>query len=211
MRLFYNPEFIGTKLFPDFFWRTINGKILLTFDDGPNPETTEIILKKISDLKIKSLFFCVGNNVFKYPELTREIFSEGHLIGNHSFNHSVLLGKPQSFVRNEIQKANVAIESAIGIQPEYFRPPKGRFSLTLKRTLTELKMKNVMWNLLTFDYKNDLNIVKFALINFLKADSIVVMHDNKKNKSILSEEIELLFNIAKEKELEFGAPAECLK
>ncbi len=211
MRLFYNPEYLGAKLFPAFHWHSSCGKILLTFDDGPNEETTEIILNKISSLKIKALFFCVGNNVSKYPLLAKEIISQGHSIGNHTFNHSPLIYKSKNFIRNEISDANKIIVQTTNIEPEFFRPPKGRFTFSLNKILAEFKMKTVMWNLLTFDYKNDLNIVKFALTNFLKADSIVVMHDNKKNKSILADEIELLFDIALKKNLEFGAPRECLR
>jgi len=211
MKLLYNPEFIGEKLFPFSYWHTINSKILLTFDDGPSAETTEIILEKISRLKIKTIFFCVGNNVTKYPQLVRAIKEEGHEIGNHTFQHSTLLYKPKNFIKQTIIQTNKAIKKAANTQPKFFRPPKGRFFFSLKSILSDLQMQNVMWNLLTFDYKNDLNIVKFALTNFLKANSIVVMHDNKKNKSILADEIELIFDVAKEKNLEFGAPLECLK
>ena len=68
MKYLYNPPILLKKVFNDFSWNTNNGKVLLTFDDGPNPGTTEIILKKLSEEKIKALFFCVG--AVSYTHLT---------------------------------------------------------------------------------------------------------------------------------------------
>ena len=66
MKYLYDPPGILKVMFSGFYWNTNNNKILLTFDDGPNPETTEIILKRLSEEKIKAMFFCVGENIKKY-------------------------------------------------------------------------------------------------------------------------------------------------
>jgi len=90
MRYKYNPPLIIKKIFNNFIWETSNNKILLTFDDGPNPGTTEIILEELNNQKIKAVFFCVGNNIHKYPELAKDILANGHLIANHTYNHKII-------------------------------------------------------------------------------------------------------------------------
>ena len=86
----YSPPLIIKKLFKDFYWNTSNGKILLSFDDGPTTELTEVILNILSQNKIKAAFFCLGNNVKNSQSLVNDILTEGHLIGNHTFNHKRL-------------------------------------------------------------------------------------------------------------------------
>ncbi|MBZ0198633.1 MAG: polysaccharide deacetylase family protein, partial [Ignavibacteriaceae bacterium] len=80
---FYNPPLVIKKMFGSFVWESKCSKILLTFDDGPIPETTPLILKKLDEKKLKALFFTVGENAEKYRSLCKEILSEGHVIGNH--------------------------------------------------------------------------------------------------------------------------------
>ncbi len=86
----YSPPFFMKYLFPEFKWNTSNNKILLTFDDGPLPGNTEKILKYLSGEKIKSIFFCVGNNLEENISLAKEILSEGHLLGNHMPQHQII-------------------------------------------------------------------------------------------------------------------------
>ncbi len=198
-------------MFPKTFWETSNNKILLTFDDGPNPATTPLILKTLDELKLVALFFVVGENAKKYSSLLKEIISSGNEIGNHTFNHTVISKLNKKELRGQIISTNEAVEEAAGRQLKYFRPPKGRINFGLQKILSEFEMHDVMWNLLTYDYKNDLNIVKFALRNYLKPDSIVVMHDNIKNKEIIESSIRFAVETAENKGLKFGEPSECLK
>ena len=83
----YNPPILVKKVFNNFQWDSINEKVLITFDDGPNPNSTELILKELENQKINAVFFCVGENLEKYPSLAKEIISSGHLIANHTQQH----------------------------------------------------------------------------------------------------------------------------
>jgi peptidoglycan/xylan/chitin deacetylase (PgdA/CDA1 family) len=94
------------KLFKNFIWNSSKGKILLTFDDGPTIESTEIILKTLSDKKIKAAFFCVGNNVSNHPELVNQVLAERHLIGNHTYNHKRLTQISNYEAEEEIDSFN---------------------------------------------------------------------------------------------------------
>ncbi len=210
MKYLYNPPILLKKIFNDFNWNTINQNILLTFDDGPNPGTTEVILKKLNDEKIKALFFCVGNNVQKYPELVNQIKAEGHSFGNHTFDHKIL---NQISIEEKVQQifsVNNLFQEKFNIKLKYFRPPHGKFQLSTDRLLKKFELKNVMWSLLTYDYKNDLSIVKFAVEKYLKQNSIIVLHDSNKSKEIISDSISFIADEVRKNNYQFGEANECL-
>lgn len=211
MKYKYNPPPILKKIFHEFYWDTTNNKILLTFDDGPVPRSTEIILSELSKHKIKALFFCVGDNIRKHPELANTILSDGHSIGNHTFNHKILRTLSYQEKMNQIVSFNKLLQDDFGYQVKYFRPPHGRFQLATNRLLKKNNLKNVMWSLLTYDYKNNFELVKFAVTNFLKKDSIVVLHDSNKSKQIIKDAISVIIEEADKKNFTFGEPSECLK
>jgi len=210
LKYLYNPPILLKKIFNDFNWNTINQNILLTFDDGPNPETTEVILKKLNDEKIKALFFCVGNNVQKYPELVNQIKAEGHSFGNHTFDHKIL---NQISIEEKVQQifsVNNLFQDKFNIKLKYFRPPHGKFQLSTDRLLKKFELKNVMWSLLTYDYKNDLSIVKFAVEKYLKQNSIIVLHDSNKSKEIINDSISFIADEVRKNNYQFGEANECL-
>jgi peptidoglycan/xylan/chitin deacetylase (PgdA/CDA1 family) len=210
MKYLYNPPIILKKIFSDFSWNTNNGKVLLTFDDGPNPGTTEIILKKLSEEKIKALFFCVGNNVQKYPDLINQIKEAGHTLGNHTFNHKILNKISDEEKDYQISSVNQLFNDQFGIKIKYFRPSHGRFQLSTQSLMKKHNLKNIMWSLLTYDYKNDLSIVKFAVEKYLKSNSIIVLHDSNKSKNIISDSISLIADEVRKRNYQFGEAEECL-
>lgn len=211
MKIKYTTPKIIQNLFKDFIWKSQCNKILLSFDDGPNPNTTEVILQKLNEHKCKAIFFCVGENIGKYSDLTTKIIEAGHIIGNHSQSHKDIVGINKIIIENEIKQCSESINKIVGNSPKYFRPPHGKFNLRTKKQISKYDMKNVMWTLLTYDYKNDLNIVKFAVQKYLSSDSIIVLHDSNKSKNIIAQAIDFIFKEAKRKGFEIGEPQECLK
>lgn len=210
MKYLYNPPIILKKIFSDFSWNTNNGKVLLTFDDGPNPDTTEIILKKLSEEKIKALFFCVGENVQKFPELIQQIKNEGHSFGNHTFNHKILNKISDEEKDYQISSVNKIFNDQFDINLKYFRPSHGRFQLSTSLLMKKHNLKNIMWSLLTYDYKNDISIVKFAVEKYLKPNSIIVLHDSNKSKNISSDSISFIADEVEKRNYQFGEAEECL-
>ena len=210
MKYLYNPPIILKKIFSDFFWNTTNGKVLITFDDGPNPGTTEIILKKLTDEKIKALFFCVGANVQKYSELTQQIKVEGHSLGNHTFNHKILKTISDTEKDHQISSVSKLCEENFNVKLKYFRPPHGKFQLSTQSLMKKHNLKNVMWSLLTYDYKNDISIVKFAIEKYLTHNSIIVLHDSNKSKNIISDSISFIADEVRKRNYQFGEAEECL-
>jgi peptidoglycan/xylan/chitin deacetylase (PgdA/CDA1 family) len=101
-------------------------RVALTFDDGPTPGATDRVLDVLGELNVKAAFFLIGRNVEREPELARRIFAEGHVVGNHTYDHSrwSAMGTTR-FWREQIEKTDVAIEQALGRRPLLFRPPIG--------------------------------------------------------------------------------------
>jgi peptidoglycan/xylan/chitin deacetylase (PgdA/CDA1 family) len=96
MRLFRSP-YIARFAFRNGIWKGRDKRaIYLTFDDGPHPEVTPYVLDILKRNKIKATFFCVGNNVEKYPEVFRQILADGHQVGNHTMSHENGLKTPKN-------------------------------------------------------------------------------------------------------------------
>ena len=211
MKYLYNPPALLKKTFGSFKWNTSNGKILLTFDDGPTTEVTEGILKLLNENKIKAVFFCVGNNIKNYPELTNNILNEGHLIGNHTFNHKKLTEISYTESVNEINTVTLLLKEKFDYETEFFRTPYGKFKLSTASLLKKCGLTNVMWSLLTYDFEGDFSKVRFATEKYLGRDSIVVLHDNLKSSKIICDSIKTVLEVANKKGFEIGEPEECLK
>ena len=211
MNLNYRPLFFVQKLFRNFIWNTSNNKILLTFDDGPTELITLKILSILRNNKLKSVFFCVGNNIIKYPSLVEKILEDGHTIANHTMNHKLLTKLNREEATKEIQLFNNFMKEKFNYKVKYFRPPYGRFNLKTNRILTKLGLKCVMWNLLTYDFQNSIDKVKFGINNYLKENSIIVLHDNIKCSGIIEEALNYTIEQADRKGFNFGEPEDCLK
>ncbi len=211
MRYSYDPPGIIKYFFNDFIWTTRNNKILLTFDDGPLAETTPMILRTLEELKIKAVFFCVGDNVEKNSDLVSAIIKEGHQVGCHMLRHEVITKLKNEEVKNQVNSFELMLKEKHNYDVKYFRPPHGRFDLKTKGLLAEMKMKNIMWSLLTYDYKNDINLVKFAVSKYLRNNSIIVLHDSLKSKSVVVDSIKYIAEEAQKKGFDIGEPQECLK
>jgi peptidoglycan-N-acetylglucosamine deacetylase len=129
----------------------------LTYDDGPNDACTEQLLELLASHNVRATFFLIGRFVRERRDLTRRIHSAGHLIGNHTFTHPVLLFESPSRVREELASTNAAIEDTIGERVRYFRPPHGARRPDVLRTARELGLTPVLWNAMGVDWKPALN------------------------------------------------------
>ncbi len=210
IRYLYNPPKLVKAVFNKFAWESSQEKILITFDDGPNPGTTERILASLKKHNVQALFFLVGENIKRYPEFVKQILDEGHEIGNHTMKHSIISKLSKSERQKEIDEVQKIMHDEFDYIVKYFRPPHGRFSLGLSAELEGLKLRNVMWSLLTYDFKNNLDIVKNVVNNYLNKNSLVVFHDSKKSENIIIDSIEYLLAEVERKNLKVGNVSECL-
>ena len=180
--MFVKPPSILKKLFPILTWeiKTTKKEIYLTFDDGPNPKITPQVLKILSEFNAKATFFCVGENVEKHPDTYKQVISNGHKTGNHSYNHLNGWKTPNPEYFANIQKADNLIKSNL------FRPPYGRISLSQIVPLSKI-YKIIMWSVLTYDYDSKVNKEQCFKnsISKTKPGSIVVFHDSLKSENNL--------------------------
>jgi peptidoglycan/xylan/chitin deacetylase (PgdA/CDA1 family) len=128
-------------------------QLALTFDDGPNPAVTPHLLGLLDKYGAKATFFVIGRFVRECSELTREIASRGHLIGNHTQTHPNLFWLGPSGVRSELQQCQAALQDTLGTPTKYFRPPFGLRNPWVVSAARELGMQTVMWTLLPGDWR----------------------------------------------------------
>ncbi|MCX6310199.1 MAG: polysaccharide deacetylase family protein [Bacteroidetes bacterium] len=152
-------------------------KIYLTFDDGPVPGVTPEALSVLQQFNVKATFFCVGNNVQKHPEIFKQIISEGHAVGNHTFGHADGWNTTTKNYLKEVQLCSEQFSSNI------FRPPYGRMRKPQRKQI-QRKYKIVLWDVLTYDFDKEWsgeNCLQTAL-KYSREGSIVVFHDSEKAK-----------------------------
>ena len=211
MRYKYHPPYLIKKLFNNFIWETSNDKLLLTFDDGPTESATKKILNILSEYNIKAVFFCVGKNIEKHPGLVEKVLLEGHTVANHTMNHKLLTKTNGEESITEIEPFDILMKEKFNYDVKYFRPPHGRFNLKTNKLLKEFNLKCVMWTLLTYDFMNDINKVKYSIDNYLKRNSIIVFHDSVKCGDIIENSLNYSIERAVKNGFEFGEPEDCLK
>ena len=177
-------------LFFNQVWTIPNNekKIYLSFDDGPIPEVTPWVLNVLKQHNVKATFFCIGDNVRKYPEVFKQIISEGHQIANHSFNH--LNGwktDSKKYIENVIEAEN-EISKLTNSSLKLFRPPYGKIKPNQSYKLRKLGFKIIMWDILSKDY--DVNLLpencELNVIQNVSSGSVIIFHDSKKASKNLS-------------------------
>jgi peptidoglycan/xylan/chitin deacetylase (PgdA/CDA1 family) len=122
--------------------------IALTFDDGPYPYTTPLLLDELRALNVKATFFLIGHDAEQWPELTQRIHSEGHEVADHTYSHPNLDEETNAQVKDEIIRGR-DVMSAIVPDPalrSLFRPPHGRYTVETVRVAQSLGYKVVLWN-----------------------------------------------------------------
>ncbi|XVU26511.1 polysaccharide deacetylase family protein [Actinoplanes sp. CA-054009] len=131
--------------------RTMTGSkgVALTFDDGPDPATTPQLLKMLKQQHVKATFCLVGKNAAKFPDLVRQIAADGHTLCNHTWNHSLKIGKdPEAKIRSDLMRTNNAILRAVpNAKVKYFRAPGGNFTPRLVSVANKLHMSSIYWKL----------------------------------------------------------------
>jgi peptidoglycan/xylan/chitin deacetylase (PgdA/CDA1 family) len=158
----------------------VNGTeaVYLTFDDGPHPTITPFVLEELRKYDAHATFFCVGNNVARYPEVYKELLAAGHRAGNHTYNH---LNGWKTINNHYIKNIN---QAAKHIDSLLFRPPYGRIKLTQYRRLKRAnpRWRVYMWDILSGDFDRETSPEQCLenVLSNIRPGSIVVFHDSEK-------------------------------
>lgn len=181
--------------------------IALTFDDGPSPETTSMILELLERYNFKATFFVIGEKAEKYPDLIRDILAAGHSIGNHSWKHdSLLMLRSQKTLHKDIQKSQQLL-SSFGFRPLLFRPPVGITNSLLKSVLETENLETVTFSCRAFDGGNK-RVTGLAkrILKKISPGNILLLHDlpphGAQTVSALEDELTQLFSALQKNECE---------
>lgn len=157
---------------------TEDRSILLTFDDGPN-EFTNNVLDILLNQNVKAVFFCIGSRVKKYPEIVKRIIDEGHVVGNHTYSHTPFVGfwSAKKF-RKELELTDSAIEYVSRKKVSLYRPPFGVTNPIMTKVFKGSKYKVMGWSIRSMDTvtKNKTKLLN-RILKRLKPGAILLMHE----------------------------------
>ena len=150
-------------------------KIALTFDDGPHPSCTPLLLDGLKERGVKVTFFVIGLNVERYPELVKREYEEGHIVGNHTYNHVEITRIDSVKAKEEIEKTSQAVERITGRPTEYMRPPFGAWQKDLEK---EMNVIPVLWTVDPLDWttENEDEIVN-KVVTDVRENDMILLHD----------------------------------
>lgn len=155
-----------------------NRRIYLTFDDGPNERATPAILETLAGSGVPAAFFMVGDHVQRFPRLASQVAKEGHMVGNHTYNHVKLHFAGPKTIRTQLQKTHETIESITGVTPRSFRAPHGYRSPFLISRILEMRYTVFGWTFGVFDTaKPGAEEIRRRVRKRLRPGAIVLLHD----------------------------------
>lgn len=157
--------------------------VALTFDDGPEEYWTPKILDILKEKDVKATFFVIGKQVQKNPNMLKRIFAEGHVIGNHTFDHADLTKLDAQQVYQEIENGALEIHKVIGKTPQFVRPPFGFHNKTVDDIVYSKNRIIVLWSLDTEDWTGvDTATIKSRIIPKMQNGYIILQHDGENPK-----------------------------
>lgn len=165
----YGRAFCGTR----------EGKqIALTFDDGPNDPHTLELLEVLAKHNVCATFFLIGQYVRQRSDIARAIAQAGHVIGNHTHTHPLLIFESAAKVRDEITQCRNAIHDAVGEHSNLFRPPFGGRSPGTFALVSKLGLEPIMWNVTGYDWNApSADYIEQKVTRRIRGGDVVLLHD----------------------------------
>jgi len=196
------------KLFSGFVW-DITGRaktVYLTFDDGPIPEATPWVLDVLREHNIKATFFCIGDNIQKHPDAFQQVISDGHTIGNHTFNHLNGWNTDKETYVSNFEKCEKAIQEKYSGTAKLFRPPYGKIKNAQAKIVRQQGYKIIMWDVLSADFDQSITSQQCLLnvTNNVSNGSIIIFHDSIKASANLRYALPEAIKYLKKNNYEFG-------
>ena len=153
-------------------------QIALTFDDGPNDPHTLRLLEVLARHNVRATFFLMGQHAEDLPDVVKEIAKAGHVIGNHTFSHPMLIFKSTSEIRGELLRCQSVLHDAIGQHSNLFRPPFGGRRPAVLRVARELGLEPVMWNVTGYDWNAPpAAMIERKVAKQIRGGDVILLHD----------------------------------
>ena len=154
-------------------------RVALTFDDGPDARSTPALLDLLRESGVQATFFCIGKRIAAEPAIARRILADGHMLENHSFEHSNFTNfftVPQ--LKADLSQSQIVTEAATGHAPKLFRPPVGLSNPNIFRAAKVLGLRVVGWNIRSLDTRitDPVRIVR-RIERGLSPGAIILLHD----------------------------------
>lgn len=184
-------------IYPSFVWQMPGNEkaLYLTFDDGPHPTITPIVLDLLLKYNAKATFFCIGDRAKRYPEILERIRLEGHAIGNHTQNHI------NGWVTSDREYIDQVNQAAEFISSKLFRPPYGRIKRSQAGLLQKEGYKVVMWTILSADYDHTMSKEECVrrVVRRIDSGDIYLFHDSEKGEERMLAALHCLLKVATDK------------
>jgi peptidoglycan/xylan/chitin deacetylase (PgdA/CDA1 family) len=153
-------------------------QIALTYDDGPNDPHTLRLLEVLAKHNVQATFFLIGRYVQQRPDIARAILQAGHVVGNHTHTHPLLIFKGETEIRQQLSQCRSALQDAIGQPSNLFRPPFGGRRPAVLRIARELGMEPVMWNVTGYDWNAPpAAAIERKVAKQIRGGNVILLHD----------------------------------
>ena len=153
-------------------------QLALTYDDGPNDPHTLRLLDVLAKHDVRATFFLIGRFVRQRPDIVRDLTQQGHVIGNHTFTHPVLIFKSQVIIRNEIEECQRAIYEAVGEHSRLFRPPFGGRRPAVLQFARNSGLEPVMWSVTGYDWNApSAEHIERKVAGQVRGGDVILLHD----------------------------------
>ncbi|HEY9756624.1 MAG TPA: polysaccharide deacetylase family protein [Oculatellaceae cyanobacterium] len=215
---------LGKSMLPPGFWgdassnganngTASSGTLYLTFDDGPNPNTTPGLLEILKEENVPATFFLIGQQIARHKELAVQMVQNGHQVGNHSYQHEFMPGMPLKRIQEEVDSTNSLLDEITNNSaPKLFRPPYGILDNRTAQYLKQAGMSIVYWTIVPEDWQRvgAARIVERVTKN-LSAGSVIVLHEGSSIAEQTLTATREIIKRAKDRGYEFGhIPTESL-
>ena len=167
-----------------WYGRTFTGlrhgsrQLALTYDDGPNDPHTLRLLEVLAKHNVHATFFLIGRYVHQKPAIARAIAKAGHIVGNHTFTHPVLIFRSDLEIRRELAQCRSVLHDVIGEHSNLFRPPFGARRPAVLRIARELGLEPVMWNVTGHDWSAPpAPQIERKVIKQIRGGNVILLHD----------------------------------
>jgi peptidoglycan-N-acetylglucosamine deacetylase len=156
-------------------------RVALTFDDGPDPASTPLLLETLERLGVPATFFCLGHAVDLHPDVVAAVAARGHEVGTHGYDHISHLTRGPSWVARDLAAGVGALE-ALGIRARWFRPPYGHLTGSTMAAARRLGLETAMWSVWGAEWRDaDPAGVAGAVTRGLDPGAIVLLHDTDRH------------------------------
>jgi peptidoglycan/xylan/chitin deacetylase (PgdA/CDA1 family) len=153
-------------------------RLALTYDDGPNDPHTLRLMEVLAKHNVKATFFLIGRYVQQRPDIVRDLFQAGHIVGNHTFTHPNLIFASSAETRRQISNCQRALHDAVGIDCKLFRPPFGGRRPDSLRVSRTLGLIPVMWRVTAYDWNpHPAEVIEQKVAARVRGGDVILMHD----------------------------------